>query len=116
MQHDEEALHVLLRACFVFQCTQKGQEWSASYVQEGVRPAPGQKQLSLARFSERGSPDWIGPALTFASERNISRTRRPPDGPDAWVEPWSTILIARGWLAPGGGWLGPRKGSGRGRA
>ena len=62
MQHDEEALHVLLRACLVLQCRQKGQEWSASYVQEGVRPAPGQKTTVACPLLGAGPPglDWPG--------------------------------------------------------
>ena len=91
-------------------------EWEASYVQEGVRPQPGQKQRWLARFAARGPVQWIEPPLTFGSDVNVWRTRRPPSGPYADVELWRTILSSRGWLGRDGTWLGPRKGTGRGGA
>ena len=96
-----------------FNARRRGKSGRRRTCRRGCGQLRGKKQLSLARFSERGPPDWIGPAWMFGPERNIWRTRRPPDGADAWVEPWSTILIARGCLALGGDWLGPRNGSGR---
>ena len=91
-------------------------EWEASYVQEGVRPQPGQKQRWLARFAPRGPVQWIEPPLTFGCDVNVWRTRRPPSGPYADVEPWRSILSHRGWLGRDGAWVGPRKGCGRGPA
>ena len=90
-------------------------EWEKTYVQEGVRPGPGDRDRYLAKFTTHGSPDWVGPRLEFGSEGNVWRTRRPPDIPEAPAEPWHTILVARGWLTPAGEWLGPSKGAGKGR-